>query len=192
MPTSRKMRKDGKVIYIPKSESGKKDSTERNTSFEKAINSELSRGLPESDRKDFYYFDSEYNDYELDYFKKSVTDENEKERIAKNISNGNVLINIDYPKLSGTEKQINYAKNLISKELSREIDSVISRLPKTKEQRRAAKEQFLESAKKMNPSIKTFSDAVNYGLANRRGGVIQFINENKSAAKIIDKYKNKW
>jgi len=148
--------------------------------------------LPESDRKDFYYFDSEYNDYELDYFKRSVTDENEKERIAKNISNGNVLINIDYPELSGTEKQVNYAKNLISKELSREIDSVISRLPKAQEQRRAAKEQFLESAKKMNPNIKTFSDAVNYGLANRRGGVIQFIDENKSAAKIIDKYKSKW
>lgn len=158
-------------------------------SFKSVLNSELSRGLSKSQQKDFYFFSSAYGDSMLDNMAKSVTDKNAMSEIERRINNENVLINIAYPKLSGTEKQVNYAKNLISKKLSQEVDMVMSRLPTVPEKRAAAQEQFISSAKKVNPSIKTFSDAINFGLKNRKGGVLQFISENNSAAKIIEKYK---
>lgn len=157
--------------------------------FKSVLNSELSRGLPESQQKDFYYHSAEYGSRMLDDMSRSVTDKEAMESVKRNIETGNVLINIEFPQLTGSEKQVAYAKSLIRRRLWQEVDSVMDRLPRDMNKKRDAKKQFLESAKNVNPSIKTFSDAINFGLKNRKGGVLQFISKNKSASEIIDKYK---
>lgn len=161
------------------------------TNFKNLLNSELSRGLPEDQRKDFYYHSAQYVDSALDDMLRTVTDKNVMANIEEKIKSENVLINIEYPELAGTEKQINYAKNLLNRRLRREVDSVMDRLPSEQfpEKRKEAQKQFIEQAKKYNPSIETFSDAFNYGLKNRKGGVIEFLKGTNSASKIIDKYK---
>ena len=136
---------------------------------------------------DFYYFRSFEGDAMLDAVLKNSSDETKKQ-FEDNIKNINLLVNVNYPELTGTEKQINYAKILIKKRLKRDIDMVIEDNLR-EDVLLSRNKKFIEAAKKLDPSIETFSDAVNFGLKNKKGSVLKFIQENPSAAKIIDKYK---
>lgn len=141
------------------------------------LNNPLVKGLPESEQGDFYYHHDAATAYNI------LRDGTRKAFImnADAISTNNVLVNINYPKITGTEKQINYAKNLITKQLTREIRNAMD-FSKGKEK------AFIESAKKYDSSVKTYSDAINLTLKMKKSGVLTFIKSNSTARAIIDKY----
>lgn len=136
----------------------------------------LVSGLPESERGDFYYH--------RDYASGEMISEYGRGKIitnGDNINTKNVLVNINFPNITGTEKQINYAKNLITKQLRKEIE-------RATDASKGKESEFIEAAKRADPSVKTYSDAINLALKRKKNTVLSFLSSNSSARAIIDKY----
>lgn len=143
--------------------------------------SELLKGLPESSKKDFYYHEAPNEQYINSGLK-------DKKDIAKYEA---VLVNIAYPKLQGTEKQIKYAKSLISRNISKDIERIKLSLPgdmgSSKQQ--TAIDNLIAKTNARGGNASTFSDVVNYLVKNNPNGAFKFIQSNNNAGEIIKKFK---
>lgn len=157
-----------------------------NEQKQEILNNPLVKGVPESERKDFYYHTN------------SATgrDVLSGEAILLNsdaIKYENILVNVDLPEISGTEKQVKYAKDLLRKSINRQISQIedATRIEGTKEMKEKKKAQIDELIAKTNKTFgtkaETLSDVVNESI--KRKGALKFAKENPTARAIIDKYR---
>lgn len=157
-----------------------------NEQKQKILNNPLVKGVPESERKDFYYHTN------------SATgrDVLSGEAILLNsdaIKYENILVNVDLPEISGTEKQVNYAKDLLRRAINRDIDRMRSAagidgnhtLTDTTKQKIDTLISQTNSA--LHTNAETFSDVVNLSL--KRKGALKFATDNPTARAIIDRFR---
>ena len=150
------------------------------------MNNPLIKGLPQNERKDFYYHVNNATS-------KEVLSGKEVMIHSDAVKYENILVNVDLPDISGTEKQVNYAKNLLHKAIVNDID----RMSKAVElgvtpERRASQKQKIDNLisqtnKAFGTKAETFSDVVNESI--KRKGALKFAKDNPTARAIIDKYK---
>ena len=79
------------------------------------MNNPLIKGVPQNERKDFYYHVNNATSKEVLSGKEVMVH-------SDAVKYENILVNVDYPEISGTEKQVNYAKNLLHKAIVNDID----------------------------------------------------------------------
>ena len=154
-------------------------------SSETGMNSPLVKGLPQGERKDFYYHVNNATSKEVLSGKEVMVH-------SDAVKYENILVNVDYPEISGTEKQVNYAKNLLHKAIVNDIDrlSKAVELGVTPERRTSQKQKIdnliSQTNKAFGTKAETLSDVVNESI--RRKGALKFARDNPTARAIIDKF----
>lgn len=155
----------------------------------KAANNPLVTGLAESERKEFYYHVDYSSGRNVSTGERVVTDQ-------KAITYDNILVNIDLPEMSGSEKQVAYAKDLARRALTREIGAITNRLPGTgaaqgarNQRRETTINALIQAANKSGGNASNLSDVVNFTLQNRADGVLTFMKKHPKAKDVIDKYR---
>lgn len=133
----------------------------------------MANGLPENERKDIYFFSG------------AVTPSKE------DLKYSNVLVNADFPALSGTEKQIKYAQGLIKKRVMSQIDGMLSRLPKEqyRDSRKKAIDQLVSKTNQAGGKAKNLSDVINFMIEKSPNSALVFAKKHPNAKEIIEKYK---
>lgn len=149
------------------------------------MNNPLIKGLPQNERKDFYYHANNATS-------KEVLSGKEVMIHPDAVKYENILVNVEYPEISGTEKQVKYAKDL----LRRSINNQISRMqdqakiwgtPEMKEKQRKQIDNLIAKVNQTyGTNAKTFSDVVNESI--KRNGALKFARDNPTARAIIDKF----
>ena len=138
-------------------------------------------GLPDNERKDFYYHvgmaeptlekvknDGNYTKYAKDYSKYEA-----------------ILVNEDMPTLTGSDKQISWAENLRTKAITNQI-TMVSKQFTTND----IKDAFMNRiSSTFNVTIDTFSDAVNKFISEDPNGAFKYFKNTTSAGDIINKYR---
>lgn len=157
-----------------------------NEQKQKILNNPLVKGVPENERKDYYYHINSATGRDL---------LSGKEVIIKPdaVKYENILVNADYPEISGTEKQVNYAKDLLRRAINRDIDRMRSAagidgnhaLTDTTKQKIDTLISQTNSA--LHTNAETFSDVVNLSL--KRKGALKFATDNPTARAIIDRFR---
>lgn len=150
------------------------------------INNPLIRGVPENERKDYYYHMNGATGKDLLSGKEIMI-------FPDAVKYENILVNVDYPKISGTEKQVKYAKDLLRRAINRDIDRMRNAagvggnnaLTDTIKQR--IDTLISQTNKALNTNAETFSDVVNLSL--KRTGALKFATDNPTARAIIDRFR---
>lgn len=163
--------------------SGSKNSS--NTKNKLSIDNPLIRGVPENERKDFYYHVNGATGKDLLSGKEVMIKPDA-------VKYENILVNADYPEISGTEKQVKYAKDLLRRAINRDIDRMRSAagvdgnhaLTDTIKQR--IDTLISQTNKALNTNAETFSDVVNLSLKQK--GALKFAKDNPTARAIIDRF----
>jgi post-segregation antitoxin (ccd killing protein) len=173
MPTDRKHRSGGKVIYVQKSErasdgaSARTETTNSSDAIKKAL-----LGLPEDEQKDFYFHSSSVSE---DTYGKYAD-----EALEEQAKYGSFTVNENLPKLTGSEKQVSWAEDIRYKLLAQEVDRIDHRAPSTVE----GKKQLVDQAKSHGMEVDSYSDALN--LALQRSKTFKWLKETTSAKELID------
>ena len=155
----------------------------------KTVNNPLVTGISQSEQKEFYYHIDYSSGNNMSTGEKTITDKGA-------ITYDNILVNIDFPEMSGSEKQIAYAKSLATKAIVREINAITNRLPgngaaqgKRDQRRESAIDALIQTVIKSGGNAGNLSDVVNFTLQHRQDGVLWFMKKHPSAKEIIEKYK---
>ncbi len=147
------------------------------------INNPLISGVPENERKDYYY-----------HINSAISGSGKDIMIDSDVVKyKNILINVDYPEITGTEKQVKYAKDLLRRAMNREVDRMLSTagvdgyhaLTETIKQR--IDTLISQTNSKLHTNAETFSDVVNLSL--KRTGAFKFATDNPTARAIIDRFR---
>ena len=133
----------------------------------------LANGLPENERKDIYFFRGAMPTSKED------------------LKYSNVLVNADFPALSGTEKQVKYAQDLIRKRTQSFIDSMLDHLPKEqyRDSRKKAIDQLVSKTNQAGGKAKNLSDVINFMIEKSPNSALVFAKKHPNAKEIIEKYK---
>lgn len=158
---------------------------QQSTQNKNSLRNPLIQGVQESKRKEYYYHINRASGTDTSSGKEIMVDSNA-------IKYENILVNVDLPEISGTEKQVEYAKNL----LRRSINNQISRMqdqakiwgtPEMKEKQRKQIDNLIAKVNQTyGTNAKTFSDVVNESI--KRKGAFKFARDNPTAKAIIDKF----
>lgn len=133
----------------------------------------LATGLPENERKDIYFFSG------------AVTPSKEDLKYL------NVLVNAGFPTLSGTEKQVKYAQDLVRRRTQSFINSMLDRLPQEqyRDSRKKAIDQLISQTNQAGGKARNLSDVINYMVNNSPRSALLFARKHPNAKEIIEKYK---
>lgn len=136
--------------------------------------------IPEAERKDYYY---SLRSNELDYLLNQANNPDSLKNLQNAIKSDIVVVNEDLPELTGSAKQIAWAKKIREYQITQQINRYLERIS---DPRRL---EFLEQAKEKDKNVKTFSDAINYALNFDKKKAFAYFKTATSAGEIIDKYK---
>lgn len=134
--------------------------------------------IPEAERKDYYY---QLRSNELDYLLNQANNPDSLKNLQNAIKSDIVVVNEDLPELTGSAKQIAWAKKIREYQITQQINRYLERISYSR------RLEFLEQAKDKN--VKTFSDAINYALNFDKKKAFAYFKTATSAGEIIDKYK---
>lgn len=138
-------------------------------------------GIPESERKDFYYHTDAsnaqaiINSERLDP-KKYINSINDAAKYD------NVVVNIDLPQLQGSEKQIAWANDIRQKGLSNVVSHLYDKY--VTRQTQTQKDNFMQSARNAGKVANTISDTINLKLQMEKK--YKLLKTETSAKKIIE------
>ncbi len=152
------------------------------------LDSNLANGIPESERKEIYYF--------LDRRIRNIGPTTPEKEIINNIANipiiqrESVLVNEDIPTIEGkSEKQIKYAKDVIERKTRNYIKNLTeSALVADGQARQQNIDSMIDGVNRSGGNAKTFSDAINWMLKNHKKSPLKYAKEHPNARDILDKY----
>jgi small-conductance mechanosensitive channel len=99
------------------------------TAFSNEIKQQL-LGLPEEERKDFYYHEGMGDDL-YNYLVKKGDPQARDKQIARALKYEAVTLNIELPKLEGSDKQVNWANGIRHKQLTRMAERLHDKIKNT-------------------------------------------------------------
>lgn len=167
-----------------------KATAENANSANRGIDKTLLYGLPEEQRKDFYFIRRNGNPDLYDhYYRQNTAAALEELRLDAKYKN--ILINTDLPRLEGTEKQIKYADRLRREIISGLISHIDGYAPKAQNVGMEAMDSFFESFQRAGFKVNNLSEAYNVLLKNQQAFDVKDVFTETSSKKIIEKYKYK-
>lgn len=113
-------------------------------------------GLNEMNRKDFYYHVG-MNEEMYNYYVNSCEADVRDSKFAEVAKYEAITVNVELPELTGTEKQVNWAKDIRRKQLTSIVEAVYSQV---KDWTTDAKDQLMAEA-----GVSTISEFVNMAFA---------------------------
>lgn len=139
-----------------------------------------------NDIKDVYYQKS-LSPYDAKYINSPVAGTRDWARNM--LKYDTVLVNEDMPKLTGSEKQIAWAKSIRNRAVKDQIDRIMDKLP-VHGSDYSKREAFIKQANSFSNTnnINNFSDAVNKLLSVDKKGAFYYFKNTTSASDIINKY----
>lgn len=140
-----------------------------------------------NDIKDVYYQKS-LSPYDAKYINSPVAETRDWARNM--LKYDTVLVNEDMPKLTGSEKQIAWAKSIRNRAVEDQIDRIMDKLP-VHGSDYSKREAFIKQANSFSNTnnINNFSDAVNKLLSVDKKGAFYYFKNTTSASDIINKYR---
>lgn len=147
-----------------------------------SVNRELAYGTPESELKDFNMRIAPQS--KIDY----LIENNNLEALQDSLKYDVVNVNLELPELTGSEKQVKWAKDIRYRMIEDQVYSVREKLNRAAPGNEG-KQKAIDNFKSHGVNVDTISDVVNYSITNAKDGAYDRLKKVTSASVIIDKWR---